>query len=57
MNQFTEVLNARHKKGDFSCGKDMPDNYWHRQAHQDVKRRLSACFILEDLESRLIKGY
>lgn len=57
MNQLTEVLNSKHRKEDFSCGKDMLDNYLYRQANQDFKRKLSACFVLEAPESGLIQGY
>jgi len=57
MNQLTEVLNPMHKKKEFSCGKQMLDNYLHRQANQDVKRKLSACFVIEETKSGLIKGY
>ena len=32
------------------------DGYLHKQAGQDVKRKLSACFILSD-ESNIVKGY
>lgn len=35
----------------------MLDNYLRRQAHQDIKRKLSARFILEDPETRLVQGY
>ena len=57
MNQLTEVLNSKHRKEDFSCGKDMLDNYLYRQANQDFRRKLSACFALEDPESGFVKGY
>lgn len=57
MNQLTEILNSDHKKKEFSCGKDMLDNYLHHQANQDVKRKLSACFVLKDRETNLIQGY
>lgn len=57
MNQITENLNPKHKKNKFSCGKGMLDNYLHKQANQDIKRKLSACFVINDKESKLIKGY
>lgn len=57
MNQITENLNSGHRKNEFSCGKDLLDNYLHKQAKQDIKRKLSACFIISDKESKLIKGY
>ena len=57
MNELTENLNSSHRKKEFSCGKDMLDNYLHKQANQDIKRKLSACFVLNDQETDLLKGY
>ena len=57
MNELTENLNSNHRKKEFSCGKDMLDNYLHKQANQDIKRKLSACFVLNDEETDLLKGY
>ncbi len=57
MKELTEVLSARHRKKEFSCGKEMLDNYLHKQANQDIKRKLSVCFVLPDKENNLIKGY
>ncbi len=57
MSQLSEPLNSTHKKSDFSCGKGMLDSYIHKQAHQDAKRKLSACFVINEAETNLIKGY
>jgi GNAT superfamily N-acetyltransferase len=57
MNQITESLNSGHRKNEFSCGKEMLDTYLHRQAKQDIKRKLSACFVIIDQETNLLKGY
>src|SRR6266540_383874 len=43
-------------KRNFNCNKSLLDNYLHAQAKQDVKRKLSACFILADDENN-VKGY
>jgi len=51
-----EPLSSSHHKEDFDCGKDLLNGYMHRQARQDVKRRLAACFVLCD-EDKLVKGY
>jgi predicted GNAT family N-acyltransferase len=56
MNNATVPLTTSHKKGNFNCGKSLLDNYLHTQAKQDVKRKLSACFILADEENN-VKGY
>ncbi|MCF6306985.1 MAG: GNAT family N-acetyltransferase [Flavobacteriaceae bacterium] len=57
MNGLTENLNSNHRKKEFSCGKEMLDNYLQKQANQDIKRKLSACFVLNDKETNLLKGY
>lgn len=55
----TEILSHYHKKLTigFSCGKTMLDTYLKSQAGQDVKRKLSACFVSIDNVSGLIQGY
>ncbi len=58
MSEFlSELLNSSHKKSDFSCGKKMLDVYIHKQANQDVNRKLSACFVISKNKTGLIKGY
>lgn len=57
MNELTVHLNSKHKKAEFTCGVGMLDDYLHKQANQDVKRKLSACFVLLDEHNDLIKGY
>ena len=57
MNHLTELLDVKHRKKDFICGKDMLDRYFHEQANQDIKKKLSACFVKEDSETGLIQGY
>ncbi|WP_199562676.1 GNAT family N-acetyltransferase [Pedobacter chinensis] len=39
----------------FSCGKEKLDNYLHKQASQDVKRKL--CVVFAMFEDTIIKGY
>ena len=56
MSYITTLLSTKHSKENFTCGKDMLDNYLHMQAKQDVKRKLTACFILSDDEVT-VKGY
>jgi len=57
MNFITIVLTSAHKKENFSCDKMMLDNYIHRQARQDIKRKLSACFVLIDGNTNIIEAY
>ena len=56
MSNLTLALNALHKKDNFDCGISMLNQYLHTQAKQDVKRKLSACFILADKDN-VVKGY
>jgi len=55
MSFITVSLESSHNKENFSCGKPLLDTYLQKQAKQDVKRRLSACFILPD--GNEIQGY
>jgi predicted GNAT family N-acyltransferase len=57
MNLISEILSSKHRKSEFSCGNEVLDDYLHKQANQDIKRKLSACFVLNDKETNLIKGY
>ena len=56
MNLSIVPLQNSHNRKEFNCGKKSLDNYLHFQAKQDVKKRLSACFVLIDREKR-VKGY
>ena len=53
---ITAPLETKHKKSEFTCGNTYLDNYIQKQAKQDIKRKLSACFILSDDHDN-IKGY
>lgn len=55
MSVKIELLNPLLNKKDFSCGKEMLDNYLHTQASQDVKRKLCVVFVM--VEDTTIKGY
>lgn len=56
MEFFTVALHSSHKRKAFDCGNKRLNAYFHRQANQDVKRKLSACFVKAD-ENGLVKGY
>lgn len=53
---ITNVLNSTHIKKNFDCNKELLNGYIHRQVFQDVKRRISACFVLAD-EDKIIIGF
>lgn len=52
-----ELLNKKHNKKDFDCGKELLNSYLKNQASQDVVCKLSACFVLIDNGTLCIKGY
>ncbi len=52
-----ELLDKKHNRKDFDCGKELLNNYLKTQAGQDIKRKLSACFILTENETKFIQGY
>lgn len=52
-----ELLGNHHNKNEFDCGKELLNNYLKKQASQDIKRKLSACFVLNDVPTNTIKGY
>lgn len=56
MSYATVLLASAHEKGKFSCGKLMLDNYIQKQAKQDVKSKVSACFIYSE-DGKEVKGY
>lgn len=53
---ISEPLATQHKKAEFSCGNILLDNYLQKQAKQDIKRKLSACFVWSE-NNGTIKGY
>lgn len=57
MNHLTEPLSPKHIKSGFSCGNEILDTYLQKQANQDVKRKLSVCFLIPEKETNKIKAY
>ena len=52
-----ESLSPDHDRGGFSCGIPALDAYLARQATQDIRRRVSACYVLIEVSSGKIVGY
>lgn len=52
-----ELLDKKHNRDAFDCGKELLNNYLKTQAGQDIKRKLSACFVLPENDTNNIKGY
>lgn len=55
MSYKTEALTSRHDRTGFDCGIPPLTTYLQRQANQDQKRRVSACFVF--YESANVLGY
>jgi GNAT superfamily N-acetyltransferase len=51
------LLEKTHNRSDFDCGKELLNNYLKNQAGQDMRRKLSACFVLLEMETSIIQGY
>ncbi|MDD4192846.1 MAG: GNAT family N-acetyltransferase [Mangrovibacterium sp.] len=56
MNLKISLLESSHNRTGFNCGKELLDHYIKQQAGQDVRRKLSVCFVLSN-EDREVKGY
>ncbi|MGE5394443.1 MAG: GNAT family N-acetyltransferase [Candidatus Saccharibacteria bacterium] len=52
-----ELLDKKHSLKAFDCGNELLNSYLKNQAGQDVKRKLSACFILTEKQTNQIQGY
>ena len=51
-----ELLGSQHVRGDFSSGSDPLDRYFQQQVTQDVRRRVTACFVAVS-KSEQIAGF
>ena len=51
-----ERLGSHHIRAEFSSGVEPLDRYLHTQVGQDVRRRVSACFVAVD-PLRIVAGY
>jgi GNAT superfamily N-acetyltransferase len=52
-----ERLAPSHDHTEFLCGVDALDRYFRYQAGQDVRRRITACFVARDVTTGGIAGY
>lgn len=49
--------NSKHIRSSFCCGKESLDNYIHKQASQDLKKRVSTVFVLIDEPEMNVLAY
>ena len=52
-----EPLQATHDRAGFTCGVDALDRYFVTQATQDIRRRVSACFVAGERGTSTVAGY
>ncbi len=59
MELQTVSLNSSHYRDEFECGQVALDEYLKKQANQDIKKKISACFVITENEKSLekVKGY
>lgn len=59
MTPIIVPLSRKHRKEKFDCGKDLLNNYLHRQAKKDTEKKLSVCFVwIEKIdEVEKVQGY
>ena len=52
-----EPLDPSHDRASFSSGVEALDRYLQKQATQDIRRRVTACYVAIDLTAIKIAGY
>jgi predicted GNAT family N-acyltransferase len=57
MNFLSEPLRDNHIRDDFSCGKPVLDRYLKIQAGQDIRKKLTACFVIADSDNAVFGYY
>jgi len=52
-----ETLTAAHRRGGFASGVAPLDRYFREQVGQDVRRRVSACYVAVEVATSRVAGY
>ncbi len=52
-----EPLDDHHDRSGFSCGDEALDRYFKTQVTQDIRRRLSNCFVAVEVETEIVAGF
>lgn len=52
-----EALGPSEERSSFSCGVEALDRYFHSYVTQDIKRRVTTCFVAKDLADGRIAGF
>jgi len=52
-----EALTAHHQRTNFSSGVAELDHYFRQQLWQDIRRRVTSCFVVTEIASSTVAGY
>ena len=52
-----EPLGDEHDRGAFSCGEEALDRYFKTQVTQDIRRRVSNCFVAVEASTGAVAGF
>ena len=52
-----EALGPSHDRSQFQCGAEVLDRYFRQQVGQDVRRRVTACFVAREIVTGNIAGF
>jgi len=56
--RFTiETLAIKHDRTGFSSGVGLLDKYFREQVGQDVRRRVTACYVVVEMDTNKVAGY
>lgn len=57
MGYLISPLRSIHKKEAFDCGNTVLNHYLHKQASQDMKKKLAVCFVMENTHHEVLGFY
>jgi len=52
-----ETLGEEHDRSAFNCGQEALDRYFRSQVTQDIRRRITNCFVVIETASGRVAGY
>lgn len=52
-----ELLDPKYGRTKFACGEEALDNYLRKQAGQDVRRRVAACYLAVESGTSRVAGF
>lgn len=52
-----EILSDHHKRDTFSCGIEPLDRYFLERVTQDIRRRVTACYVALETKTGRVAGY